>query len=98
MSELPVDNKEQPQQKKNRVISCETLARGIPELPCSLAVMILLVNVFFPSFGSFYLICIGDKCRKSQLVVATLQLITTPLIVGYIWSIYWGIKAIKKSY
>lgn len=98
MSEVKVNNEEQSQPKKQKVISCDSLSRGIPELPCCLAVMILLCNIFFPSTGTFYLICIGDKCRKSQLVVAILQFFTVPLIVGYVWSIYWGIKTVKKSY
>lgn len=94
------DNKEpqSDQPKKQKVTSCESLTKAIPELPCALAVMILLCNIFFPPIGTFYMTCIGDKCRKTQIAVGALQLITGPFIIGYVWSIYWGIKTIKKSY
>ena len=42
--------------------------------------------------------CIGDKFRKSQIFVGVLQLMTSFLLIGWIWSIYWGIVVVKKSY
>ena len=74
------------------------IVRTIPELPRGLAIMILLCNIFFPSSGTFYMACIGDKVRKTQFMVAAFQLITVPILIGYIWSLFWGIKAMQKSY
>lgn len=78
--------------------SVEKIIRTIPELPQGLAIVILICNIFFPSSGTFYMACIGDKLRKTQFYVAILQLISTPIIIGYVWSIYWGVKSYQKSY
>ena len=72
--------------------------RTIPELPRGLAIMIFLCNLFFPSSGTFFMACIGDKLRKTQFIIAILQFITTFILVGFFWSIAWGIIALKKSY
>ena len=90
------DNKKEEVRKDP--LSLSNLIRTIPELPRGLAIMILLCNIFFPSSGTFYMACIGDKVRKTQFLVAAFQLISIPIIIGYIWSIYWGIKAMQKSY
>ena len=42
--------------------------------------------------------CIGDKLRRTQFIIAIIQLLTTFVIFGYAWSFAWGIYAIKKSY
>ena len=78
--------------------SFSSLLNKIPVLPTSIAVLLLILNIFFPSSGTFYMACIGDKFRKSQIFVGVLQLVTSFLIVGWIWSIYWGIIVVKKSY
>jgi uncharacterized membrane protein (DUF485 family) len=75
-----------------------SLVNKIPVLPTSIAVLLLILNIFFPSTGTFYMACIGDKFRKSQIFVGVLQLMTSFLLVGWIWSIYWGIVVVKKSY
>ena len=76
----------------------EVIKKEIPSLPLNLAIMIFLSNLIFPPSGTFYLSCIGDKYRRSQMIVAILQLSTLAFLIGYIWSIYWGILTLKKSY
>lgn len=82
----------------NTPVTASKLIRTIPELPRGLAIMILLCNIFFPSSGTFYMGCIGDKVRSTQFMVAVFQLLTVPILIGYIWSVFWGIKALNKSY
>lgn len=90
------DNKKEGVKKDHLTLS--NFIKTIPELPRGLAIMILLCNIFFPSSGTFYMACIGDKVRKTQFLVAAFQLISIPILIGYIWSIFWGIKAVQKSY
>ena len=87
-----------PQLQMDTTGTTSKLIRTIPELPRGLAIMILLCNIFFPSSGTFYMGCIGDKVRSTQFMVAVLQLLTVPILIGYIWSVFWGIKAMSKSY
>ena len=86
--------------EKNEInkMSLQYFIQTIPILPFNLALMILLCNIFFPALGTFYMACIGNKPKRIQFVVGLLQLIFTPAIIGYIWSIFWGIKAINISY
>lgn len=90
--EIQQGSKEESKGKENYWI------KTIPVLPRSLAVMLLLCNIFFPSSGTFFMACIGDKLRKTQFLIAVFQLITTFLIVGYVWSIVWGVYVVMKSY
>ena len=76
----------------------ELVKNNIPSLPLNLAIMIFLSNLIFPSSGTFYLSCIGDKFSRSQIVVGILQLLTLAFLIGWAWSIYWGILTLKKSY
>ena len=84
-------------QEKDK-FSCTYFIQTIPILPFNLAIMILLCNICFPSLGTFYMACIGNKPKRVQILVGIFQLILTPFIIGYVWSIFWGIKTINISY
>jgi hypothetical protein len=86
------------EKKEKNEFSFKYFMQTIPILPFNLALMILLCNICFPSLGTFYMACIGNKPKKIQIIVGIIQLFLTPLIIGYIWSIFWGIKAINISY
>ncbi len=73
------------------------IKRTIPVLPLNLAIMIFISNLFFPSSGTFYLSFIGNEFKKSQLIVALIQLLCVFIFIGWPWSIYWGYLTIKKS-
>jgi hypothetical protein len=70
----------------------------IPSLPFGLALLLLIINVIVPSLGTFLLAFIGDKFRISQLIVGILQILFVIIIFGWVWSIWWGILILKKSY
>ena len=70
----------------------------IPSIdPCG-AFLILITNIFFPGIGTLFLACIGPSSSfSSQFSAGILQLILAPCIIGWIWSIYWGILIVRKS-
>ncbi|XP_054719377.1 protein stum homolog, partial [Uloborus diversus] len=82
--------------------------KAIPHMPVPLAVFLCLLNVLIPGLGtlisSFAVFCgctteYGDK-RKSllyNLLAALLQLLMAPIIVGWIWSVLWGITFVNIS-
>lgn len=69
----------------------------IPSLPKGLAIVLLILNIIFPALGTAFSACLGDKFRPTQLIVALLQFVTVFIIVGWIWSIWWGILIFNKA-
>ncbi|XP_038075085.1 protein stum homolog [Patiria miniata] len=73
---------------------------AVPCMPMSLALVCCLLNIFTPGIGTlvsaFSVFCCGFTRISSQraflwnLLAAVLQTITSIFIVGWIWSISWG--------
>lgn len=75
----------------------EAWQASIPSFSKGLSILLLVLNIFFPSLGTFLMACLGDKFEKDQIIVGLIQFFTCWLIVGWIWSIWWGIIAVQKS-
>ncbi len=75
----------------------ENWTSEIPKLPKNFALVLFIVNIFFPGVGTLISACVGEKFLKSQLIVGLLQLILAAFIVGWVWSIIWGYLIYKKS-
>lgn len=69
----------------------------IPSLNKGLAIVLLVLNINMPSMGTFLSACLGDKLRTTQLLVGLLQLLLFFCIIGWVWSIWWGILIFNKS-
>lgn len=85
----------------------------IPYLPVEIAVVCLMFNILIPGFGSILCGIVNFCCGKMQetvkkedipmkvfinLLVGFMQLMTvTFLLVGWFWSIAWGIKILLLS-
>ncbi|XP_023931393.1 protein stum homolog isoform X3 [Lingula anatina] len=79
---------------------------AIPSMPLPLAIILCILNVVAPGIGtlisSFTVFC-GCQTRSSKpifaffynLLAALLQLATTIIIVGWIWSILWGMTMVQ---
>jgi hypothetical protein len=70
---------------------------GLPSLNPALAVILLIINIFLPGVGTMILGCINGGCDITHIVVGILQFITAGIIIGWIWSIWWGILLVQKS-
>lgn len=55
-------------------------------------------NFFIPGIGTLLAVCFGHRGTNLQLLVAFLQLVTAPLLIGWIFSIIWGIIIIRRPY
>ena len=42
--------------------------------------------------------CAGADFSKTQLAIGFLQFLTTYILVGWIWSIYWGYLIVVKAF
>ncbi len=56
--------------------------------------VLCICSVFFPGITQ---VCYGlvYGCDFSYVIVGLLQIILTPVLVGWIWSIWWGFVACK---
>ena len=71
---------------------------SIPAMKQVIAIILLIVNIFFPGIGTMISACVGGgKLITDQLLVGLLQWLTAFCIVGWIWSIYWGILMVQKA-
>ena len=71
----------------------------IPRLNKVLAVICAFLNLIFPGLGTLVAACAAsDTTPKIQLFIALLQFLTSVLIVGWIWAIYWGYLFCHKAF
>ncbi|VDD91960.1 unnamed protein product [Enterobius vermicularis] len=82
--------------------------RAIPVMPMILSGLCCLLNIFIPGSGtllcSFSVLCCAkiENCSKlysfsMNLLAALIQFVTFPLVVGCVWSVYWGVLFIMKT-
>jgi len=84
------------------------LRKAVPTLPVCFAVLFLVFNTLLPGtgtiLGALSLLCCG-RCRhessslgiKYGLIAAALQIVTAVFIVGWIYSIYYGVNMLQDS-
>lgn len=78
---------------------CSKLVDHIPVMSTCSAVVILIINIFLPGWGTILMTCCnGGDYFAEHILVGLIQFFATPLLFGYIWSIIWGIYAITKSH
>ncbi len=59
--------------------------------------ILFIMNIFLPGWGTMISSCISSSFSSTAFLVGLVQLLTCWLIVGWIWSIYWGYLIFKKS-
>ena len=56
----------------------------LPVLSKTVAIIILVLNIFLPGVGTILLSCIGGTFNKEHIFVGLLQLITSVCVIGWI--------------
>lgn len=70
----------------------------IPFLSTPVAITILIINCLLPGVGTLCFIFLSNYSHwKEHLLIGISQLLTTVFIVGWVWSICWGVFAVLKS-
>jgi len=72
------------------------LQNEIPSTNIVVAIILLLLNIFFPGLGTAVMSLLNGFKPKT-LLVALLQFLLTIILIGWIWSIWWGILCVTKS-
>lgn len=76
----------------------DQLKNNIPSMNVVVAIVILCVNICFPGIGTICFIFLGGSANWTEhLIIGLLQLFLTILLIGWIWSICWGVFAVMKS-
>lgn len=61
-----------------------------------LAYFCLCLQIFFPGVGALVNSCVGGF-SGTGFCYGILQLLLAPLLVGWIWSILYGIEIVRKA-
>ena len=78
---------------------CASCAKRIVKMNRITASFLLIINVFFPGVGTIIMSFMGgDEILIEQLIIGVLQMVLISCLIGWIWSIYWGIIIYRKSY
>lgn len=73
------------------------LKNHLPILHKTVAIIILIFNIFFPGSGTMMLSCIGGSFKIEHVWVGLIQFITSIFVFGWVWSVLWGIILVMKS-
>ena len=74
------------------------LVTNVPVLGNIWAYVCFFLNVVLPGTGTMICACLGDaNINKTQLIMGFVQLITSPYLIGWFLSMYWGYLIVKKS-
>ncbi|CAM9369850.1 unnamed protein product [Ectocarpus sp. 4 AP-2014] len=66
-----------------------------PTLKTPLALVIFIINIFLPGVGTIIVGALACSCET--LIVGLLQLFTCCIIIGWVWSIWWGWELLEVS-
>lgn len=75
----------------------EKTKNHLPTLSRGLAIFILVLNIIVPGLGTACLSCIGGSCKTEHLIIAVLQFVLAWIVIGWIWSILWGLLLLMKA-
>ncbi|KAH9509050.1 hypothetical protein Btru_048889 [Bulinus truncatus] len=84
------------------------LYNAIPRMPLPLAVVLCIFNIVIPGLGTFFsswaCLCgcktkLGNPAKAFglNLLSAILQMLSFVLIIGWVWSIIWGMNFLQIS-
>ena len=74
------------------------LVSDVPYLSKPVAIVAAILNFLLPGFGTALAACAADDTvSKTQLVVALIQFLTSVVLIGWIWAIYWGYLLVMKA-
>ncbi len=75
----------------------EEIKGKLPQVNKVMAIALLVINCIFPGVGTMICGCIGTKFETDNILVGLIQLLLAGCIIGWIWSIWWGIIILQKS-
>jgi hypothetical protein len=73
---------------------------SIPRLPAPWHIICLILNILIPGLGTIAGAILSDSSgvRTAGIVCGIAQFITTPILIGWIWSVVWGLYIYSRGY
>ncbi len=79
-------------------IGCwEKYKNMIPTTSKVISIVILILNIIWPGLGTCIMACLARQFCFETLVIALLQFLLAICVIGWIWSIIWGVLCLLKS-
>ena len=80
--------------------SAKKVMETVPQVKEPWHLVLFIVNIILPGIGTLIGACMGDA-KGTAYLVGFLQLLLSPIVIGWLWSILWGYfmfdkKAMKK--
>jgi hypothetical protein len=69
----------------------------IPTTSKCMAIILLVLNVIWPGLGTAIMGCLSPNFLVENLVIALLQFLLLFCLIGWFWSIMWGVFCLMKS-
>eukprot|EP00347_Sterkiella_histriomuscorum_P023722 403333611 len=63
----------------------------------TMGILLLLLNIFMPGVGTIINALMGHGISGTGLLIGFVQMITSFMLLGWIWSIWWGVEIAKRS-
>ena len=76
---------------------CESLTEDLVQVNSPWGLVLLLLNIFIPGLGTIINSCMGDKWHVTTFIVGLLQMLFASFLLGWIWSIWWGILILSNE-
>ena len=74
------------------------LVTNVPRINKILSYVCAFLNFILPGSGTLIAACAAhDNVSKAQLMIAFLQFMLGVVIIGWVWSIYWGYLLVMKA-
>ena len=75
------------------------LIHKVPTVNKYVGIAVFVFNLVLPGFGTGIAACAAEgPVPKLQLAIGLFQFLTTYILVGWIWSIYWGWLIVSKAW
>mmetsp|Transcript_58517 Transcript_58517/g.143478 ORF Transcript_58517/g.143478 Transcript_58517/m.143478 type:complete len:99 (-) Transcript_58517:299-595(-) len=68
---------------------------SVPSVPRMQGLISLLLNIFFSGMGSVFAGLVANDMATTTIGI--LQFFLWPTLIGWIWSVWWGILIFNKS-
>ena len=89
---------------KNSVIAVDekdqavwNLITDVPRVGSPMHVVLLILNIIIPGLGTMIVSCYTEKWSKTLFAIGVFQLFLAYILIGWIFSIYWGWLIFQKS-
>jgi hypothetical protein len=70
---------------------------NVPKTTPKQAILVLVMNILLPGSGTMLIGCLADPKNADLMKTGVFQFISAIFVVGWIWSIWYGIEVVKKA-